>query len=143
MGLQKLSVLTPTAFELKLALRLCVSAGLPPYSTYQEKLIMKTNQIVRKACYVAVMALLCFAPGAMAQKTQMNQPLSSTVSVAALTRYSGVLMLSPFNEEKRRKKKVAVPEGGAAALYLLLAAGACFGAMFVRSRRQVSPEKTV
>lgn len=94
------------------------------------------KMLVRRSCFVAVVAILCFAPGAMAQKAQT---LTSTASAAALTRSSGVFMLSPFTEQKK-KKKVAVPEGGAAALYLVLAAGACFGGMFVRSRRQVRAE---
>jgi len=89
------------------------------------------------------MVFLCFAPGAMAQRVQMSQPLSNIVSASALTRYSGVLMFSPFNEEKKKKKKVPVPEGGSAALYLFLAGVSCFGAMLVSSRRQVRAEKTV
>jgi len=97
---------------------------------------MKTTRMIRNSCFALVMALLCFAPGAIAQKVQM-----SPTNVSALTGYSAVLMHSPFTEDRKKKKKVAMPEGGAAALYLVLAGAACFGAMFIYTRRKVSTEK--
>ena len=96
---------------------------------------MKTTRMIRNSCFTLVMALLCFAPGALAQKVQMSP------SVSALTGYSAVLMHSPFTEDRKKKKKVDMPEGGAAALYLVLAGAACFGAMFIYTRRKVSTEK--
>lgn len=95
---------------------------------------MKMKDMIRKSCFVAVVAAFCFGTGAFAQSTLRN-----SVSVTALTHSSGVFVVNPFTEKK--KKRVAAAEGGAAPLYLLLAGLTCFGAMFVRSR-QASAEKS-
>jgi hypothetical protein len=96
---------------------------------------MKFREVIRRSCYVAVLALFCFGPGAVAQTT-----LSNLVNTAAVTRTSGVFMLNPIKDDegdrdRHKKKHVAAPEGGSAALYLLLAGFTCFGAMFLRSRQ--------
>lgn len=100
---------------------------------------MKFSVMIRKSIYLATVAIFCFGPGAFAQGT-----LSNTVNAAAVTRSSGVFMLSPLADDwnNKRKKRVAAPEGGSAALYLLLAGMACFGAMVARSR-QPRTEKTL
>lgn len=87
------------------------------------------NKLVRRLIYTAAVAILCFAPGAFAQRQS-----SATIAVT-LTR-PGVAVMFPFKEDRKKKKRVTAPEGGAAALYLALAGACCFGAMFVQSRRQ-------
>jgi len=94
---------------------------------------MKTSNFVRRSCFVAVLALMSFAPGAMAQKA--SQSLST---VSAVTSYAGVIMFNPLREDRKKKKKVAAAEGGSAAMYLILAGLTCFGAMFVRSKQQAA-----
>jgi hypothetical protein len=94
---------------------------------------MKFREVIRRSCYVAVVALFCFGPGAVAQTA-----LSNLVSTAVVTRSSGVFMLNPIKDDegdRHKKKHVGAPEGGSAAQYLLLAGFTCFGAMFLRRRQ--------
>jgi hypothetical protein len=59
----------------------------------------------------------------------------------SLTQFAGLWIYTPNprgpGEAQEMWGMVAVPEGGAALAYLFLAGLACFGAMFLRSRRQV------
>jgi len=85
---------------------------------------------VRRSLYAAVVALLCLAPGALAQRT------SFAPSQAMLVTRPTTAVLFPLFDDKKKKKRATAPEGGAAVLYLALAASCCFGAMFVRSRQR-------
>lgn len=93
---------------------------------------MKIREVVRRSCYVAAVALLCFVPGTFAQSR-----IASPMSAAAITRSAGVFIYSPidWNKNNKDKKKAVAPEGGNAGLYLLLAGLSCCAAMVVRSRR--------
>ncbi len=62
-------------------------------------------------------------------------------NLSALSTYTNLwLYTQPFAPPGVQEMwgQINVPEGGAALLYLLLAGGSCFGAMFFRSRNQVS-----
>jgi len=62
-------------------------------------------------------------------------------TIASLSSYANLwLYTQPFAPPGVQEMwgLTPVPEGGAALLYLLLAGGSCFGAMFFRSRNQVS-----
>ena len=55
----------------------------------------------------------------------------TSVSISQLASGSGYWFISSLTRDT-----VSAPEGGASLLYLLLAAGACFGAIFFRSRNR-------
>jgi hypothetical protein len=93
---------------------------------------MRIQDVIRRSCYVAAVALLCFVPGTFAQSR-----IASPMSAAAVTRSAGVFMYSPidWNKNNKNNKKTAAPEGGNAGLYLLLAGFSCCAAIALRSRR--------
>lgn len=91
---------------------------------------MKIKEVMRRSCFVAVLALLCFVPGTFAQSR-----LTKPAITASMTSSVGTFIYDPIDWGNRNKKKVAAPEGGSASLYLLLAGLSCCAAMFVRSRR--------
>ena len=64
----------------------------------------------------------------------------ATFGTAGLTKFAWLEILTPTNQSSSGPQEMwaPVPEGGTALLYLLLAGVACFGAMFFRSRNQVS-----
>jgi hypothetical protein len=91
---------------------------------------------IRRSCFAAVVALLCFAPGALAQAR-----VTSPVTAPSFTSSVGMLVFNPisddWNRKEKEKKRVAASEGGSAALYLLFTGLACGGAVLLRSRRTI------
>src|ERR1700741_2404995 len=75
---QKLSVLTPGAVGTNLVLAFCVARKRSPQIRVRETLMSVRSSSWR---YVVVMALLCIAPGALAQiqKLQINNPASQNI----------------------------------------------------------------
>jgi hypothetical protein len=75
---QKLSVLTPGAVGTNLVLAFCVARKRSPQIRVRETLMSARSSSWR---YVVVMALLCIAPGALAQiqKLQINNPASQNI----------------------------------------------------------------
>ena len=78
---------------------------------------MKFWAMIRNSSFVAIVALLCLAPSALALQNVHEAAEKKGC------RYD-------------RHCKVAAAEGGSSGLYLLLAGASCFGTMFVKSRRQ-------
>ena len=90
---------------------------------------------IRKSCFAAVVALLCFAPGALAQ-ARVTSPVTAPSFISSV----GVFVFNPISDDRDRhkKRKVAASEGGSAALYLLFAGLACGSAVLLRSRRTIA-----
>jgi len=89
---------------------------------------------IRKSCFTAVVAILCFAPGAFAQGRA-----TSPIAASSFTSSVGIFVFNPISDDwDRHKKRVAASEGGSAALYLLFAGLACGGAVLLRSRRTIA-----
>ena len=84
---------------------------------------MKMLARVRNSSFAILVALLCFAPSALA--------------------------LARVHDSKNDKNKcghdsdckVTVAEGGSSGMYLLLAGASCLGAMCFKSRQQLQDEK--
>jgi hypothetical protein len=98
-----------------------------------------------------VATLFCFAPGAFAQG-RTSPLLASHVRNVTSYAFTSTFLFDPIDKGEDRNHKcepngrdnrngrnkcAAVPEGGSALMYLLLASLTCFGAMVLRSRRQV------
>ena len=93
---------------------------------------MKMRELIRRSCFVAVVALLCFGPSAFAQVR-----VASSSAATSFTRSIGAFVFNPLGDDRDRKKHkhVAASEGGSAALYLLFAGLACGSAVILRSRK--------
>jgi hypothetical protein len=93
------------------------------------------RELVRRSCFVAVVALLCFGPSAFAQVR-----VASSSAGTSFTRSVGAFVFNPFGEDRKKRRKVAASEGGRAALYLVFAGLACASAVVLRSRRAIAPK---
>jgi hypothetical protein len=88
---------------------------------------MKFWATIRNSSYVAIVALLCLAPSALALQN---------IHEAEADKHK-----KPCRND--RPCSVAAAEGGSTGLYLLLAGASCLGAMFVNSRREDRQQKAV
>jgi hypothetical protein len=109
------------------------------------------NSLAKFSLWLVLATLFCFAPGAFAQG-RTNPLLASHVRSVTSYAFTSTFIFDPFDKGGDRNHKcdphgphkcAAVPEGGSALMYLLLASLTCFGAMVLRSRRQVRAKGSV
>jgi hypothetical protein len=116
------------------------------------------NPLAKFSLWLVLATLFCFAPRAFAQG-RTNPLLASHVRKVTSYSFTSTFLFDPIDkgedkdkdkdkdkhnncdpegrDREGRNKCAAVPEGGSALMYLLLASLTCFGAMVLRSRRQV------
>jgi hypothetical protein len=98
---------------------------------------MKMRESIRRSCFVAIVTLLSFGPGAFAQTRGM-----SLATAPSYTSGVGTMVFGPLRDDwdwnRKKRKKVAASEGGSAALYVMFAGLACGSALLLRSRRTVA-----
>src|ERR1700733_11658399 len=111
------------------------------------------KSLAKFSLWVVLATLFCFAPGAFAQG-RTNPLLASHVRNVTSYSFTSTILFDPIDKgednnhkcnphSNGRNKCAAVPEGGSALMYLLLASLTCFGAMVLRSRRQVRAKGSV
>jgi hypothetical protein len=109
------------------------------------------NSLAKFSLWLVLATLFCFAPGAFAQG-RTNPLLASHVRNVTSYSFTSTILFDPIDNGRNKKpacdphgphKCAAVPEGGSALMYLLLASLTCFGAMVLRSRRQVRARGSV
>jgi hypothetical protein len=120
---------------------------------------------VRYSWCVAILALVCLAPNAFAQRRQVNNSPSNALAGTYVASFSAMDTVAVSfvqhvidDSSDRKKEKACKPdrhndycnqgslvasEGGSPAAYFLLAGLACLGAIVFRFRRQTAPEKSV
>jgi hypothetical protein len=109
------------------------------------------NSLAKFSLWLVLATLFCFAPGAFAQG-RTNPVLASHVRNVTSYAFTSTFLFKPIDNGKNKNhpcdprgpnRCAAVPEGGSALTYLLLASLTCFGAMVLRSRRQVRARGSV
>jgi len=109
------------------------------------------NSLVKFSLWLVLVTLFCFATGSFAQG-RTNSPMASHVRNVTSYTFTSTFLFGPIDKgpDKSHKcnphgpnKCAAVPEGGSPLMYLLLGGLTCFGAMVLRSRRQVGAKGSV